>query len=51
MTIGYNEIAKEMELFLNDLLHVLNQYTDKPMNEISAEPHSINDYMKGMIFI
>lgn len=51
MAIGHDEIAKEMKLLLNDLLYILNQYTDKPMNDISTEPHSLNDHMKGMAFV
>lgn len=49
--LGYKQMAHEMELILNDLLYITNQYTDKPVNEMSTEPHCLNDYFKGITFI
>lgn len=48
---GYKQMAHEMQLILNDLLYITNQYTDKPVNEMSTEPHSLNDYLKGTTFV
>lgn len=48
----YDELLTQVELTLQDLYYnMLNEYTDKPVDEILSEPHSLKDYINGKLFI
>lgn len=47
----YNELLTQMELILRDLYNMLNEYSDKSMDEMSTEPHCLKDYINGKLFI
>jgi len=45
------ELLEQAKLTLLDILNMLNRYTNKPMNDMSSEPRSLNDYSNGMSYV